>query len=65
MPVHGPRQVVSSVKEPSVEKTVNFRVSHLEKIETLAKQRDQSVDDVIETLIEAHLKELVDGELDG
>ena len=65
MPVHGPRQLVSSAKEPSVEKTVNFRVSHFEKIEALAKQRDQSVDDVIETLIEAHIQELVDGELDG
>ena len=65
MPVHGPRQLISKTTEPTIAKTVNFRVSHFEKIELLAKQRDQSVDDVIETLIAAHLKELVDGELNG
>ena len=64
MPVHGPQQLVSKTTEPTVAKTVNFRVSHFEKIEALAKQRDQSVDDVIETLIEAHIQELAKGELD-
>ena len=57
MPVHGPRLLVSKTTEPTVAKTVNFRVSHFEKIEALAKQRDQSVDDVIETIIDAHIQE--------
>ena len=57
MPVHGPRQLISSTKEPTVAKTVNFRASHFEKIEALAQQRDQSVDDVIETIIDAHIQE--------
>ena len=56
MPVHGPRQIVSETEE-GIKKEVVFKTRHWEALEALAKQRDQSTDDVLSTLIEAHIQE--------